>query len=161
MALAPIEPLRFRVAGFWRRAAAGAIDALIIVFTLGVLGTILALLLGARIPNLREIGVDYLVERALAGGAGIVLAHVCGLMVALLYFLWFHAMSGQTVGKRLLRIRVITQYGKPLGFARAAARLLGYALSGLMLSLGFVWIGFDREKRGLHDWLAGTYVVRS
>ena len=28
------------------------------------------------------------------------------------------------------------------------------------LGLGFAWIGFDREKRGLHDWLAGTYVVR-
>jgi len=22
-----------------------------------------------------------------------------------------------------------------------------------------LWIGFDREKRALHDWVAGTYVV--
>jgi uncharacterized RDD family membrane protein YckC len=29
------------------------------------------------------------------------------------------------------------------------------------LALGFLWIGFDREKRGLHDWLADTYVVRA
>jgi uncharacterized RDD family membrane protein YckC len=28
------------------------------------------------------------------------------------------------------------------------------------LFLGFLWIGFDSEKRGLHDWIAGTYVVR-
>ena len=29
------------------------------------------------------------------------------------------------------------------------------------LGLGFFWIGFDSEKRGLHDWLAGTYVVKA
>jgi uncharacterized RDD family membrane protein YckC len=24
-----------------------------------------------------------------------------------------------------------------------------------------LWIGFDREKRGLHDWIADTYVVKA
>ena len=28
------------------------------------------------------------------------------------------------------------------------------------LFLGFLWIGFDSEKRGLQDWIAGTYVIR-
>ena len=28
------------------------------------------------------------------------------------------------------------------------------------LGLGFLWIAFDSEKRGLHDWLSGTYVVK-
>ena len=42
-------------------------------------------------------------------------------------------------------------------FLRGWAVLLGVALLGM----GLLWIGFDREKRGLHDWLAGTYVIRS
>jgi uncharacterized RDD family membrane protein YckC len=28
------------------------------------------------------------------------------------------------------------------------------------LGLGFLWIGFDSEKRGLQDWVSGTYVVK-
>jgi uncharacterized RDD family membrane protein YckC len=27
--------------------------------------------------------------------------------------------------------------------------------------LGFLWVGFDSEKRGLHDWIAGTYVIKA
>jgi uncharacterized RDD family membrane protein YckC len=153
--------MRFRVAGFWRRTGAAVIDAVVVGVSLGLLGLIVGLILGARIPRLREIGLDYLVELALGGGTAVIAGLVCAVLVALLYFLWFHAMSGQTVGKRACRIKVITAYGRPLGFARAGVRLLGYGLSALMLSLGFVWIGFDREKRGLHDWLAGTYVVRT
>jgi uncharacterized RDD family membrane protein YckC len=30
----------------------------------------------------------------------------------------------------------------------------------MTLSLGYLWIAFDAEKRGLHDWIAGTYVIR-
>ena len=42
--------------------------------------------------------------------------------------------------------------------ARDGADALSYAWRCFRYSLG-VWIGFDREKRGLHD-LAGTYVVQ-
>jgi uncharacterized RDD family membrane protein YckC len=24
-----------------------------------------------------------------------------------------------------------------------------------------LWMGFDSEKRGLQDWIAGTYVIRA
>ena len=45
--------------------------------------------------------------------------------------------------------------------ARTLLRTSGYVLSAVLFSLGFLWIGFDREKRGLHDWIAGTYVIRA
>ena len=32
-------------------------------------------------------------------------------------------------------------------------------LSLLLFSLGFLVIAFTRQKRGLHDMLAGTYVI--
>ena len=44
------------------------------------------------------------------------------------------------------------------------ARMLrsgGYVAAAATLLLGFLWIGFDSEKRGLHDWIAGTYVIRA
>lgn len=36
---------------------------------------------------------------------------------------------------------------------------IGKAISGLLLSLGFLWILFDRDKQGWHDKLMSTYVV--
>jgi uncharacterized RDD family membrane protein YckC len=41
---------------------------------------------------------------------------------------------------------------------RASMRVLGYALSGLVLGIGFAMILFG--GRGLHDHIAGTRVVR-
>jgi hypothetical protein len=38
--------------------------------------------------------------------------------------------------------------------------LCGYLAGVATLFLGFLWIGFDNEKRGLQDWIAGTYVIR-
>lgn len=149
------------MAGFWRRAAAATIDGGVLFATLGLLGLVIALVTGARVPNLREIGLDYVVELALGGKPAVLLGLALAGAVAVLYFLFFHAMSGQTIGKRAMRIRVISTYGRSIGLRGAAIRLGGCALGALMLSLGFVWIAFDREKRGLHDWLAGSYVVRA
>ncbi len=149
------------MAGFWQRAAAAAIDGGVLFVTLGILGVVIALVTGARIPNLREIGLDYVIELALGGQPAVVLGLALATGVGVLYFLLFHAMSGQTLGKRALRIRVISAYGRSIGLRGATIRLGGCALGALMLSLGFVWIAFDREKRGLHDWLAGSYVVRA
>jgi uncharacterized RDD family membrane protein YckC len=70
-------------------------------------------------------------------------------------------MASATPGMRLFKMRVIDPYGDPPGAIRAAVRVVGYLASICTLSLGFLWIGFDREKRGLHDWIAGTYVVKS
>ena len=77
-----------------------------------------------------------------------------------LYFFVFHAARGQTPGKKLLGLRVIDAYGGRPGLLRTLLRTAGYLLSLLPCSLGFLWIGFDRERRALHDWVAGTYVVR-
>jgi uncharacterized RDD family membrane protein YckC len=39
-------------------------------------------------------------------------------------------------------------------------RWIGQGMSFLVLGLGFLMIAFSREKQGLHDKIAGTYVVR-
>jgi hypothetical protein len=38
-------------------------------------------------------------------------------------------------------------------------RYVGYLVSGIVMSLGFIWILFDRKRQGWHDKLARTYVV--
>jgi uncharacterized RDD family membrane protein YckC len=74
-----------------------------------------------------------------------------GLFVLEVYLLT--AISGLTVGKRLLRIRVISLDGRPPGFKWAAVRTL------LLLFVVPACLT-DRDLRGLHDRAANTIVVR-
>jgi uncharacterized RDD family membrane protein YckC len=156
-----VDVVRYRVAGFWRRMVAGALDLMLLVPVFALLGLGLVALFGGRVPRLRELGVDWAVELIVGhdplamGGLAL-----CAL-IALMYFSLFHATRGQTVGKQLTGLEVITLAGVRPTVWRALARTAGYLVSALAFGLGFIWIGFDREKRGLHDWLAGTYVVRT
>ena len=64
------------------------------------------------------------------------------------------ALTGLTLGKRLLGIRVARLDGRPVGF--------GWALVRTLLLLAVVPALFtDRDQRGLHDRAANTVVVRS
>ncbi len=74
------------------------------------------------------------------------------------YFVLFHGMGGQTVGKWLLGLRVVGANQGPISYSQSLIRCIGYVLSGLF-GLGFLWILLSREKRGWHDFLARTWVV--
>ena len=63
------------------------------------------------------------------------------------------ALTGFTIGKRLLGIRVVRLDGKPVGF--------WWALLRTVLLLAVVPpLVFDRDLRGLHDKAAETIVIR-
>ncbi len=148
-----------RVAGFFRRAIAGLVDGAILTAVFLVLDVLVALVLRQPLPRWSQLGPDYLLDVAVNGDAlaqiGLVLLAILGF----LYFFIFHALSGRTPGKRLVGVRVIDAYGQRPSLGRALARTAAYLPSALVLALGFLWIGFDREKRGLHDWIADTYVI--
>jgi uncharacterized RDD family membrane protein YckC len=76
-----------------------------------------------------------------------------------LYYAYPWAMSGKTLGMTLLGIRVVTSRGAPIGARTAAVRTLALPLSFLTLGIGFLPILFGRERRALHDRIAGTAVV--
>jgi uncharacterized RDD family membrane protein YckC len=149
------------VAGFWRRALAALCDA---AFVLPVaLGAVwlAARVAGLALPGARRSGFDTWVDLALAGDAGVWGAAGLALAIAVVYLLVFQATSGRTLGMRLLGLRIVDVYGDTPSVPRVLLRTLGYLASVCTLALGFLWIGFDREKRGLHDWLAGTYVIKA
>jgi uncharacterized RDD family membrane protein YckC len=150
-----------RVAGFWQRLAATIVDAVVLSGVLLVLGTLTALVLGHPLPRPSQLGPDYVVDMAVNGGGLAVALLVMAALVAFAYFFLFTALRGQTFGKHLLHVKVIDAFGERPSLVRALVRTLAYGPSLVLLALGFLWIGFDREKRGLHDWLADTYVVKS
>lgn len=151
--------VRVRVAGFPRRALAALCDlGLVLALTAAVTLTV-ALILQVPMPSLREIGPDLLVAGILDRNPMAVGA--VGLFVGMmgLYQLYFGGMTGQTLGMRLLKIRLISARGRPPGPTRGLIRLLALSLSVLPAGLGWLWALFDREHRALHDHLAGTYVI--
>jgi uncharacterized RDD family membrane protein YckC len=74
------------------------------------------------------------------------------------YFVVFHGLEGKTVGKWLLRLRVVGPRMGTIGYRRALLRWV--AMVGVApLLLGFLWVLWSREKRGWHDFLARTWVI--
>ena len=63
------------------------------------------------------------------------------------------ALTGVTLGKRLVRIRVARLDGKPVGFVWSLVRTL------LLLTV-IPPLVTDRDLRGLHDRAANTIVIR-
>jgi uncharacterized RDD family membrane protein YckC len=77
------------------------------------------------------------------------------------YYAYPWAVSGKTFGMALLGIRVVRREGSPTTPRNAVVRTLALPLSFLTLGIGFLPILFGRERRALHDALAGTAVVYS
>jgi len=91
-------------------------------------------------------------------GAGIAAAVLFAL--AALWFIGFEASRWQaTPGKRLAGLRVVADDGSRPGLARVAARFFGGLPSWLLLHLGHALAAWSRDRRALHDRLAGTRVV--
>ncbi len=75
------------------------------------------------------------------------------------YFGYQWAVSGKTLGMATFGIQVVTAEGRPIGGRRAVLRTLGLVLTLLTLGIGFLGIVYQRERRALDDFVAGTAVV--
>jgi uncharacterized RDD family membrane protein YckC len=81
--------------------------------------------------------------------------------LGLVYFPWFWTHGGATPGMRNQGLRVVRDdNGGPITTGQAILRLIGFWVSGAVLYLGYIWILFDKRRRGWHDLIAGTVVVQ-
>ncbi|WP_026692725.1 RDD family protein [Peribacillus kribbensis] len=124
--------------GFWRRFAASVLDAIVVSITLGTIGY---LIFGNWDKN----------PISQVGGA---------LYSILIPVVW----QGYTVGKRVLNVRIVKLNGEKLGFGTMLIRTLaGGLIYGLTLGAALVvsafMVGLRKDKRAIHDFIAGTYVT--
>ena len=137
------------VVGFGRRALAIIVDGIFIFFV----SLMIAFILG-----LTMIVLDWWTSAS--EWPWRILAWILMLIVSLVYYTGKWAQSsGQTFGKALLGIRIVTTDGSPLTFGRLIMRYIGYIISSLFFSLGFIWVALNKKRRGWHDFIARTYVV--
>ncbi len=141
-------------AGFWIRTAAWIADMLFLVLPVFISGIVVwaTIILGGWLGG--EIN-DQVKAFAAVSGAAIVIVS------GFLYFTLFVGAFGQTPGKMLFRLKVVRVNDQEMTYGRAVLRSLCWILSLLLFSIGFLMIAFNRQKQGLHDVLAGTYVIRT
>jgi len=83
-------------------------------------------------------------------------------VIGWLYFALLESSPrGATVGKMAMGLRVVTGSGQRLSFMNATGRYFAKILSAIILCIGFIMIAFTDRKRGLHDIIADTLVIKT
>ena len=82
------------------------------------------------------------------------------LAIAGVTILFWKKWAGATPGKKLLGIHVVDlKTCQEINNKQAIIRYIGYIISTIPLAVGFLMVGFRKDRRALHDMLAGTAVI--
>lgn len=153
--VAPVTAVTY--AGFWIRLLAWIIDAIVLAVVQGIVQWVFFGSAFRRVnfePGARP--EDFLGPMMGLVGA----AWLIGIVTGSCYERFFVAKLGATPGKMALGLKVVRPNGGPVDLGRAFGRYFAKMLSALILGIGYIMIGFDSEKRGLHDIICDTRVVR-
>jgi uncharacterized RDD family membrane protein YckC len=148
MAGVPGGLLAARYAGFWLRLAAWVFDAVFIFVLL-----------------IAAFACCYIVVAIASDGQGTsasaaLLFNLLALVVPWLYYTIAESSQQQaTPGKRLVGLRVVSDAGARISFARANGRYWAKQLSGLTFGIGYLLCAFTERKQALHDSISGCCVV--
>ena len=131
-------------AGFWTRFVAYFIDMIVIYAISSLLNTISFGLLNKVLdfPILGEESLSYVI-------------------VMFTYFIAMTYFFSQTLGKMIMKVKIETNRGDKLSFADVVYReLVGRLLTIFLAYLPYLAVAFINKKKGLHDFIADTVVVK-
>lgn len=135
---------QIQYAGFWTRVGASGLDTIFTGIIIIVLVIIILIVGGSQTPQS--------------------VLQVIGSLASLLYYIYFTGKTGQTWGKKLLKIKVVRMNGENQeapGYFRAFIReSIGKFISEIVFGLGYFWMIWDSKKQTWHDKMAGTVVVK-
>jgi uncharacterized RDD family membrane protein YckC/ribosomal protein L40E len=155
-------------AGFWSRFASFLIDNIVVIIGGFVLAIITAAIFSAIFPNMvNDYSVNEYTWEALIQASNrpatwidwIIISFFFGFGIA--YWTVLIGWKGQSLGKFILGLKVVNTDGSRTGFLRAFGRVWGYIFDMFLLGIGFLTIAFDEQKRGLHDIIFRTKVVKT
>ena len=142
----PVGSTQVAYGGFWIRLVAYIIDAILISLVFGVVTSIF----GIRYVDMDDLShIDPT-------------TNLLSLAVAWLYFALMESSErGATVGKMAMGLRVVSNDGKRISFMNATGRYFAKILSAMIFCIGFIIIAFTDRKRGPHDMIASTLVIKT
>ncbi|MDO8551543.1 MAG: RDD family protein [bacterium] len=119
-----------------------------------------AIFLDSIVIGLLNSFISYLLNAAM-GNTGGTIASVMSFALAILYYVLYQSSATQTLGKRVLKIKVVDENGKtPSAMTFFLREIIGKLISGIILGIGYLMMLWDKKKQTLHDKIASTYVVR-
>lgn len=80
-------------------------------------------------------------------------------IVSCTFYSWFWIHSGQTLGMKTWKIRLVSEQGKAVDLKQSLLRILAALLSISCLGLGYIWLLFDKRRCTWHDHLSRTRVI--
>ena len=131
-------------AGFWIRFVAYVIDMIVIYAVASLLNTLSFGLLNKQVdfPILGEESLSYVI-------------------VMFTYFISMTYFFSQTLGKMIMKIKVETNRGDKLNLVDVVYReLVGRLLTIFLAYIPYIAVAFINKKKGLHDFIADTVVVK-
>lgn len=138
--------------GAGRRFVAALLDTIILGVVSAILGGVLAGVVGVKAAG----GIN---TSAIAGIA--TFSNLVSLVLGIAYYVFYQAKMGQTLGKKVMGIKVVDVGGKTPGVLTFFLReIVGKTVSALILFIGYLMIIWDGKKQGLHDKIASTYVIK-
>jgi uncharacterized RDD family membrane protein YckC len=147
-------------AGFWIRFVAVLIDAAVLSIVIVPLWILIFVAMGAA-SSMQSA------SRNPDAAVAVVMTVMPLLMLAIIGGNWLYeavltSSSKQgTLGKMALGLKVVDKNGSRLSFLHATGRHFAKMINGFTFYIGFIMAGFTERKQGLHDLIAGTYVVKS
>ncbi|GAB2823015.1 hypothetical protein GCM10022221_21320 [Actinocorallia aurea] len=146
-------------AGWGSRVAASLVDGLIVGLVPAIFYGI-GIALSAGTTTIDEYGQ----VTSTGGSAAGSLLILVGAVIAIAGGLWLvhqEGTTGQTIGKRMVNIRLISEHtSQPIGFGQAFVRKIAHILDGFCY-IGYLWPLFDAKKQTFADKVMHTVVVRS
>lgn len=142
----------YKAAPFGARLFAFLIDVSILGCVYAVLVYLTVVLYLRNLP----LELDILIN---AFGLSAAIFLVVPFFLTMMYFPFFHAVIGKTLGKMFMGLEVVSSENGLLPPGRAFLRWVGYILSAIPVAAGFFWSVVDRSHDTWHDKLAGSHVV--
>ena len=102
--------------------------------------------------------IPQMIVRLILGPA---LGGLIGLAVGVGYSYYFWTTSGQTPGKMVMSLKVVSaETGALLEPSAALLRYVGYIVSAIPIGLGYLWVLWDPKHDAWHDKIAKTKVIK-
>ena len=153
-----------RYAGFWIRFIASLLDTIFLALPVGIM---IYFLSGGEWFDFTQY--QYNLQMAMSGNPHALDTQPQTSMqwellfefsVLVVTMLFWKQWRGATPGKKFVGIHIVDAktYGE-ITNKQAITRSFGYIVSTFVFLFGFIMIAFRKDKRALHDLLAGTVVI--
>ena len=156
---------KVQYAGFWIRFVASVADTFFLALPLGV---VIYFLSDGSWFDFAQYQQN--IHYAMNGNATKALANqpelslrwelLFEMSVLVISIIFWKRWQGATPGKRFVHIKIVdAKTFQDITNTQAITRSIGYIASTFIFFIGFIMIGFRKDKRGLHDLLANTVVI--